>query len=738
MNGEKQKELAYLEETIAVIQKERAKELAKQSKQKKKVIDARRDMWENAAPFSGDFALLTEMNQYLLQVNQETAGYQNTVKQIEDYNSIIDTPYFGRFDFAEESCGPGEKIYIGLHTVTDSQTHQVYVYDWRAPIASIFYRYEPGRAAYNAPAGLIHGDLLLKRQYKIRNSKLIYFFDCNRMINDEMLQEILSCNASVKMKNIVETIQKEQDLIIRNRDHDLLMVQGVAGSGKTSIALHRIAFLLYDGLKSKLASHNIMIISPNPIFSRYISDVLPGLGEENVEQATFEDIAARVFADRFRIETRAMQLESMIYSCRTNQGNARRQSADFKGSKTFVKILDRLLRHYARHMIPFADVYYDGLILETRQQLKNRFLNNKTGIPMAKQLQRIENWIWQKVHPLQKKRLKKIEKIVASSEGHDLEIRSFSRLMSIKEAASFRKRLHKFTRVDYLHLYERLFDQPKLFFKLSQGLDLPENIEQILSSTREGLQRGQVHYEDGAPLLYLKLRMEGHNLFPEIQQVVIDEAQDYAPLQYEVFKLLFPEAKYTVLGDIRQTIEKEADPSLYDDISAILDKEKSITLQLNKAYRSSYEINTFAQRLLGLEQNRFFERHDKEPLIVPNKTEQSMDRAIRRAASDFLGQGFESVAILCKTQREAERVYHKLKEWIPVKLIHPQEGKVEKGLSVIASYISKGLEFDVVMVYGANKGNYSSDLDKKLLYVACTRALHRLAIYYTGEKCPFI
>jgi len=671
-------EIVYLEKTLSFIRKDLETETENLSGRKRRLIASRKDMWENTVHFSEDFDRLTEVNQYLSEVNNQTATYMNTKTKVEKYQKIIGAPYFGRFDFKEDGCANEEKIYIGRHGVIDPATLDVFVYDWRAPISSIFYRYELGKPTYSAPAGLISGDVLLKRQYKIQDSRLGYFFDCNIMINDRILQEILSRNASSKMKNIVETIQKEQDLIIRDTDNELLIIQGVAGSGKTSIALHRVAFLLYDGLNSKLASNNVMMFSPNAVFSKYISNVLPELGEENVEQSTFDDLAANAFEGRFMVETRAMQLESIITSRDMGEGNTSKQSIDFKGSKSFVKILDRLIWQYEHRLIPFEDVYFNGVFLETRQRLKNRFLNNKNGIPMAKQLQRLENMIWEKVYPLRKKRLKRIERIVENSEGHDLEIKSFSRLLSIKEAKSFQNRLDRFTKVDYWDLYQRLFNQTGLFLKLSRGLDLPENIGQIISTTRESLLKGQARYEDCAPLLYLKLRIEGCNLFSDIKQVVIDEAQDYSPMQYEVFKLLFKGAKYTVLGDIHQTIEREADSSLYDDISEILKKPKTIKLFLNKGYRSSYEISAFTRRLLGVKQDYMpFERHEKEPLVVRKKTEELIDRAITGDVANFIKQGYGSMAIICKTQREAERAYSRLNNLIPVKLIDPHDGNVE-------------------------------------------------------------
>lgn len=446
-----QEERLYLEKTVAFIRSELIAEADGLSARKRQLIASGKDMWENTVHFSNDFARLTEFNQYLTEVNNQAAHYRNNLQRIEKYERMIGSPYFGRFDFMVDGCANREKIYVGLYNVMDPQSHSIYVYDWRAPISGIFYRYEPGQAAYKAPDGMVTGDVLLKRQYKIQDAELKYFFDCSVRINDEILQNILSRNSSPKMRNIVETIQREQDIIIRDTDNELLIVQGVAGSGKTSVALHRVAFLLYDGLNSKTGANNVMIISPNAVFSSYISSVLPELGEENVKQTIFDDIVSDVFEGRFIPETRAMQLESVINS-QGAQGDSRRRSIDFKGSRTFAQLLDRLLWHYAHHMLPFEDVYFNGIVLETGQQLKNRFLNGKSGLPVAKQLQRIENMLLEKVHPLQKKRLARLEKIVQKSEGRDFEIKSFSRLLSIKQTKSFLSRLHRFTKVDYFPL----------------------------------------------------------------------------------------------------------------------------------------------------------------------------------------------------------------------------------------------------------------------------------------------
>ena len=736
---QKEIEYQYLKETMAFINEEMEAEENNLLEKKSDLIAARKDMYENTVHISSDFESLVDINLYLSQVNNHISNYNS--RRIKKLKKMINSPYFGRFDFIEKGFGIKEKIYIGLYNLMNRSTGQVYVYDWRAPISSIFYRYELGEVMYDTPIGISQGDVSLKRQYQIRDSKLKYFFDCTVRITDDILQEVLSRNTSAKMKNIIETIQKEQDVIIRDRDHELLIVQGVAGSGKTSIALHRIAFLLYEGLNSNLQSNDVIIISPNTVFSRYISSVLPELGEENVRQSIFDDLVLEIFKGRFGEETRDMQLETLINSRANDEGDRRRQSVDFKGSRMFKQILDRLLWYYGHRLIAFEDVYYNGTIIATRQQLKNRFLNNEIGIPMAKQLKKIESTLLEKVHPLQRKRLMRLEKIVAKSDGHEFQIKSFSRLLAIKQAKAFQERIQRFTNVDYKQLYELLFNNRALLVKLSHGLTYPDNIEELISTTQHNLQNGQVHYEDYAPLLYLKLKIEGSNLFSEIKHVVIDEAQDYSPLQYEVFKLLYKKATYTVLGDIHQTVEKTIDHSLYDDISEILNKSKTVKLSLDKGYRSTREINTFTQNLLGegtKQDYHSFERHGEEPLVLRQETFESIDKAIIGDIANYTKQGYESIAVICKTQDDAQKVYSRLKKSVQITLIKPRDGEVIQGTLVIPSYMAKGLEFDVVIVYNVSKENYWSNSDKKLLYIACTRALHRLVIYYKRDKSPLI
>lgn len=736
-NSNRQEELYYLANTLAFIRKDLNEMMQEALAHRKDLVEARRDMVENTTPFSNDFERLTEMVQFLSEVSSQTVSYTNIAQYVARYKKLIDSPYFGRFDFVEDGFGIREKIYIGLANIMDRKTHDVYVYDWRAPISSIFYRYEKGRASYETPVGASNGEVMLKRQYKINNSTLEYFFDCDIRITDEILQDILGRNSSPKMKNIVETIQKEQDIIIRDTENELLMVQGTAGSGKTSIAMHRIAFLLYEGRQYQ--TNNILIISPNDVFSQYISSVLPDLGEENVRQVTFDDLVAQSFNGRFILQTKEGYLEDLINHYHSYYMRIRRASASFKSSRIFQQILDRWLDYYAHKLIPFEDVYFNGVVLETRQQLKNRFLRNEIGIPMAKQLERLENMILPKTHPYKEERLAKIKGIVAKSEGRDLEIKQFSRLLAIKESESFRRKLRKFTTVDYWAIYQKLFADPSYVKYLADDLPLPEEIEDILRITRESLSFNRLEYEDYTPLLYLKLKIEGTDLASAIRHVVIDEAQDYSPIQYEIFKMLYKNATYTVLGDINQTIVQRPRLAIYDDIALIFNKVNNKLLTLRKSYRSTREIIEFSQMFLPENQHTArgilpFDRHGSKPRIICQETRSLLDEAIIDEVRRFAKEGYATIAVICKSQQEAENLFKRIAAKINITLIQPNHKDLVKGPVIISSYLAKGLEYDAVIIYDVNHNTFSTDLDRKLLYIACSRALHELVLFYTGER----
>ncbi len=727
----------YIEDTLSLIKKNLQQELTKVAKERKELIDKNKYMWENTVHFIDDVDRLSDINQNLSIIQIQASTYEKIEEKIFKYNKMLNKPYFARVDFTEQG-GTEEKIYIGLFNLMDEDNYEPYVYDWRSPIASIFYRYELGFVVYEAPESEITGEVSLKRQYEIKDGKLKYFFDSGLNIIDDVLKSVLSKNTSSKMKTIVETIQREQDIAIRDIESELLIVQGVAGSGKTSIALHRVAFLMYQGLLTKLYANNIVIISPNELFGKYISEVLPELGEENISNITFENIFSELFNREICIKSKNETLEEII-TCENKVEQKRIKSTmEFKCSKEFVTILNRLIDYFEHRLIEFRDVYYNGRYIAQRHLLKAFLLKDSINIPIAKRLKIIEARILDEINPIRKKRLEKLQIFVSRYPEHQFEIKSLARLISIKESTKLLKEIRKFTEIDYMCLYKKLLKDKKLFYRLAAGLKLPSNIEEILDDFNN-ISGEVLRYEDALGLLYLKAKLTGYGGYKDIKQVVVDEAQDYYPIHFEILKVLFRNSRYTILGDINQTIEKDADSSLYDDIKSILDKKRTATVTMTKSFRCSYEISSFSNNFLeGGSEIECFERHEEPPVIISKEGIEELDDSIIGIINDYKSSGYESIAIICKSRLQSNELYEKLRNRIEIISIDDNTKDTMSGVMIIPICMAKGLEFDAVIVYGTDNLNYKTKYDKKLLYIACTRALHKLALFYIGDRSSFL
>lgn len=718
--------IEYLDEHIST-----AGELA--DKQKKNLVELRREMWADGISTVDDYDRNIEISQFHAMERMETAHYEQKLSNVEKYKRIYDKPYFARFDFTEEEEDL-EKIYLGYQNIMDDKSYDVLVYDWRAPIASMFYRNEIGKASYQAPCGEIRGWVSLKRQYEIEKGELKYYFDSSIAITDEMLQQALAHNASSYMKNIVETIQKEQDLIIRDKGNDLLMVQGVAGSGKTSIAMHRIAFLLYERMSDGLTSDNIMIISPNHLFGEYVSTVLPELGENNVQYSTMEELFDLYFKGRYKMRARVGQLEHMITHKNRNQI---RSAIRFKGSSTFAEILDRLAELYEKEIIEFKDVYYADELIATKEDLKKNFLDNTIKMAVGRRLKRIEHGLEQKLREVEKVKRKEIFKEL-KGKGDYFDDEDINQKLGEYKGA-YLETVRSFTKIDYFKLYQKLFKDEKLFNCLSKGLKLPQSVQSICQITARSLRPDVINYEDGIALLYLKLKLEDEHLCSQIKQVLVDEAQDYYPLQYRVLSEIFRGAQYTILGDIGQTIEKNESEELYDEIVKALSPKKALKLKLDKSYRSSYEISMFTQKLReNAAASIAYERHDEAPLIAGHENEAQLFEWMEDKVKEYEAGGYETIAIICKSKKDVNHVYSKLAGKMAIHRLDEQQEEFTKGILIMPIYMAKGLEYDAVIVYEASEEAYHEAEDKQLLYIACTRALHRLSLCHTGEVSHFL
>ena len=712
MQSERAYEENRLKQTISLVEEQlkQAKESAE--KKESEIIDAKKEMRENTVHGimnlwnSEDFEALAELSQYANPVTDKIVAYEEEQHKILLLENMLKTPYFARIDFKFDDEEEFEKIYIGRSSLRKNSYQEMYVYDWRSPIASIFYRFMTGEAFYDAPCGRVTGELGLKRQYEIKNGTLQYFFDADIQIIDEFLRQLLSQNTTTKMKAIVETIQREQDIVIRDMENDLLMVQGVAGSGKTSIALHRAAYLMYQGLQAKLSANNIMIISPNSLFEQYISNVLPELGEANVVSVVFDDILRTLLKGR-KIQSRNDYLEKLIADSRYKE--MIKSSIEFKMSASFLKILDRFLYDIPYQWIEFEDVYYEGRRIVTKQKLEEK-VTGRTETPLGIKLEQLENYIMELIFGTGKARGYKEEKNLV------------------------KQKIQKFIKLDIVELYKVLFRDEAYFCRLLQDNKPSENIKNVWKYTKKNLESDCLCYDDAIAIAYLHLKIYGTNAYKNIKQVVIDEAQDYYPLQYKIFSLLFSNAKFTILGDINQTLVKREDISLYGQIREILNKKKSSLIMLDKSFRCTNEILNFSLQFIehSPEIKSFNRNGDNPEIFIADNTEVFIDKLIKEVKL-CRKKGFQSIGLLCKTEANAIRLFNKLKSEMDIQLIKNGSISDLQGIFIIPIYMSKGLEFDAVVICDADSQNYHDEDDKNLLYVACTRALHRLSLFCEKE-----
>ena len=719
--GNNQTEKAFeekrLAQTISLAEEQlkQAKEAA--DKKKSEIIEAKKDVRENTehgitSLYTSDgFEALVELSQYINPVTDKIIDYEEEEHKILLLEKMIKSPYFARIDFKFDDEDEFEKIYIGRSSLRKNSYQEMYVYDWRSPIASVFYRFMTGEAFYDAPCGRVTGELNLKRQYEIKNGILEYFFDSDVQIVDEFLRQLLSQNTTAKMKAIVETIQHEQDVVIRDMENDLLMVQGVAGSGKTSIALHRAAYLMYQGLQTKLSANNIMIISPNSIFEQYISNVLPELGEDNVISSVFEDILSALLIGR-KIQSRNDFLENLIVNSKYKEIS--RNSIEFKTSSFFREILDQFLIDIPRQWIEFEDVYYEGKCVVSRQILKDKILG-RTETPLGIKLEQLEDYILEQIFGTGKGRGHKEEKNLIKQE------------------------IQKFIKIDIVELYKILFSNEAYFYSLLQNSNLSQGIKSIWEYTRENLEADRLYYDDAIAIAYLYLKIYGTNKYKNIKQVVIDEAQDYYPLQYEIFNLLFSNAKFTILGDMKQTLAKKEDISFYEQIQKILNKKKSSLIMLDKSFRCTNEILNFSLKFIEKSsQIKSFNRNGDSPKVyIADNSEIFIDEIVKEIKL-CQEKGFQSICLICKTEKNSTYLFNKIKHKLDIQLIKNGSVSDLQGVFILPVYMSKGLEFDAVLICDADSQNYHDEDDKNLLYVACTRALHKLSLFCENEVSPLI
>lgn len=737
-------EQAHLDRVLAVVAAQWA-EAAQDSRAHAEAIQAAQEALreQNSLDMGGLFSAqgfgdLLELSQGTSALAAATAAGQDTDQALRSLAKMKDTPYFARIDFQFEggNCRP---IYIGRATLMEKDSFQIHVYDWRAPISSVFYQFGVGPAHYEAPSGRISGEVRLKRQYEIRHGALVYFFDADAQVQDHFLRELLARPASSAMKSIVETIQRDQDAVIRDMERDLLMVQGAAGSGKTSVALHRVAYLMYRGLQNnRLSAQHILILAPNATFARYIGQVLPDLGEEQVQTEVLESLVAGMLP-HIRVQPRSAWIEGWLLCGDPGQREAMRAARAFKGSGAFVAMLDRLLYELPRRWIPYCDVDYDGQCVANGSLAKVSLCNSKRLVPLGVQLRMLERAIWRTIRERRPARMEKLLDFAGRYPHHAMERQAFARMLSIRESGVLLRQMRAFTRIDCLSLYRAAFADPAAFARLAQGLLPPEAMEGVRLATLRRLDDPALAYEDAAAVAYLEAKVYGHRAYAHIRQVVVDEAQDLDVLQATLLGLLFPGARFTILGDIHQSLTGQADASLYGQLPGILHRTNSALVTLDKSFRCTQEIWAFARHFLPPDTpGACFSRSGEPPRIHAAKDEPALDALLVQTAADCQAKGCKTVAMICKTGRDAKRLYERLQGKADLRLIDDEAVSDIRGTCVLSLYMAKGLEFDAVLLCDADATHYREAGDRSLLYIGCTRALHRLHVLYAGERSPLL
>ena len=593
---------------------------------------------------------------------------------------IQNNPYFGSITF-KDSTGEN-KIYIGITHVEDEENDKYLVHDWRAPICSLFYDYELGKAQYLAPEGIIKGEITNKRQFTIKDGKLIRVFDNDINIDDELLQQVLVEESNDKMKNIVNTIQQEQNAIIRNTTDPNLIVQGIAGSGKTSVALHRIAFLLYK-IKN-LTSNNVLIFSPNQIFTEYISNVLPELGESNTLQTTFSSFLETNLSEYEYVESFTEFVERYY---KYQEPNVKLVS--YKQSDEIIEAIEKYINRLLKKISFTNDIVTRDFEI-SKEELNYLLKDRYSKLLLIERIEKIAEKICNDYYRGRTGNKKSI-------------ISKLTRNLSIK--------------LNYKEIFKEFFRSEE-FIESYKGSISEEEIKKSISQK-------SIKYEDACIFTYIKGLIEGFNYRGQIQEVVIDEAQDYNILQYKLIRTIFKKSNFTILGDVNQTVNPYYKYDSLEKLKEIF--SGSIYLELSKTYRSSPEIIEHTNKILGLKHVSAIRRDNNRPVVFREENH-NLKELLLNDIKEGKKDNF-TIAIITKTDEEAKSVYNILKDDIPeINLLLSTTKEFNKKMVIIPSYIAKGLEFDETIIYTSKENRYT-DEEKYLYYVACTRAQHQLIIY---------
>lgn len=730
------------------------------------IVKIRKNFWDDVtvnmddAVEAGETA--TSIKQQAEFLSEREHRHRNLDRDLKNIKRLIEAPYFARIDFLEEGEKKVESIYLGISSYLDQDSEEFLVYDWRAPISSLYYDYALGIANFKAPGGIVSGELKLKRQFIIKNATIQGMFDTGITIGDELLQEVLGKQSDTQMKSIVATIQQEQNKVIRNEKGKLLIVQGAAGSGKTSAALQRVAFLLYK-YRETLEAEEILLFSPNPMFNSFIRNVLPELGEENMQQTTFQQYLQHSLGDYFEIEDPFSQMEYMLTAQKEEIYEVRRKAAKYKSSFQYMDQIEGYLTYLSKQGLIFKDIIFRGNVLFSSEEIYAYFYNLSSTISIANRIKLVSNWLLGELKGIEKKERNKewvedeiqylskeeyqfyFQKISKQKrftqdtfDDFDREQVMLSKYVVKRHFNTIRRNINSHSFIEMSAIYQQLFELPRqTITQIGEENISDSDWNDICIFSMNEITYKRLPYEDATPYLYLKEKIEGFKVNTNVKYVFIDEAQDYSAFQFAFIKHLFPNARLTVLGDMNQAIYAHNSYSGIEALKVLFESERTEMIELKRSYRSTKQIIEFTRAFLenGKEIDPF-NREGSKPVIIKKNDTEELIKAIAQKIRTL--DSYKTIAVICKTASESEEVHILLRAYIEVYLVDKRSNKFDLGVVVIPAYLAKGIEFDAVIIFNGSNELYGSEDVRNLFYTACTRAMHELFVYYKGEMTPFI
>nr|WP_322348783.1 RNA polymerase recycling motor HelD [Paenibacillus albus] len=685
------------------------------------MVDIRKNFWDDVTVNFEDSAEMAETYASLKQqaeiLSERERTHRHAALQLRTLRKLKSSPYFGRIDFAENG-EPVDQVYLGIASLRDDKDENYLIYDWRAPIASLYYDYPPGPAVVETPMGLISGELKLKRQFVIRDGEIRSLFDTGVTIGDELLQEVLGKQSDASMKSIVGTIQKEQNRIIRNERSRLLLVQGAAGSGKTSAALQRVAYLLYR-FRGTLKADQIVLFSPNPMFNSYVSTVLPELGEENMQQTTFHAYLTARIGRSFKLENPYAQLEYALTGMDDPEYNPRMAGIQYKASASFVALIDQYLVKLGSEGLVFRDIAFRDEIVVSAADIHQYFYALDHSIAIPNRLRLVAEWLLSQLHERQKAALEEewVDEAVElldketylkayqsvrknkrnsrddSFDDFDRERELLGKYVVTEQFKPIRSRLRKLAFVDLRASYVNLFRDPAFAASLiaESGTDsiggvdveLPSEWNEICAWTISKLMNRMMPYEDATPFLYVVERIRGFQTNTSVRHVIVDEAQDYTAFQFAYMKRLFPFSRVTALGDLNQSINAHtaADGMMgFSALAALYPAEETETIILRQSYRSTRPIVEFTSTLIpGGEEIQPFNRDGLRPTLTIARDRHELHERIVERIQQLNREGNRTIAVICKTAAQSAEAYEALREQLPIRLIERETSTFAPG-----------------------------------------------------------